>query len=113
MITPTQRATSHEPERTCVGCRERATKVELLRVTRRADADGRAIVAPDLGGTAPGRGAYLHPTMACLALAERRRAFGRALRHTEGSLSLGELRAYLGSTQVEEEHHSVISETEM
>ena len=95
MTTPTQRAMMHEPERTCIGCRERATKVELLRVTRSADAAGRMIVAPDLGGTAPGRGAYLHPTTACLALAERRRAFGRALRHTDGSLSLSELRSYL------------------
>ena len=85
----------HEPERTCIGCRERATKVELLRVTRGSDADGRAIVVPDLTGTAPGRGAYLHPSTACLAQAERRRAFGRALRHTEGSLSLSELRSYL------------------
>ncbi|MGN6160666.1 MAG: YlxR family protein [Marmoricola sp.] len=81
----------------CVGCRERATKVELLRVVRGTDADGRGIVAPDPRGTALGRGAYLHPTMACLTLAERRRAFGRALRHTEGSLSLSELRTYVAS----------------
>ncbi|MGN6720988.1 MAG: YlxR family protein [Marmoricola sp.] len=91
MITPTQ----HETTRTCVGCRERATKVELLRVVRGTDADASAAVVPDPRGTAPGRGAYLHPTLACLALAERRRAFGRALRHTEGSLSLSELRTYL------------------
>ena len=35
----------------------------------------------------PGRGAHLHPDPDCLALAERRRAFGRALR-VEGPLDL-------------------------
>jgi len=30
----------------------------------------------------PGRGAHVHPTSACLDLALRRRAFGRALRFT-------------------------------
>jgi len=34
----------------------------------------------DPGRRLPGRGAHLHPDPACFALAERRRAFGRALR---------------------------------
>jgi predicted RNA-binding protein YlxR (DUF448 family) len=37
-------------------------------------------VVPDPARRWPGRGAHLHPDPACLALAERRRAFGRALR---------------------------------
>lgn len=37
---------------------------------------------PDPSRRLPGRGAHLHPDPACLALAERRRAFGRALRIT-------------------------------
>jgi predicted RNA-binding protein YlxR (DUF448 family) len=37
-------------------------------------------VLPDRARRRPGRGAHLHPDPACLALAERRRAFGRALR---------------------------------
>jgi predicted RNA-binding protein YlxR (DUF448 family) len=37
---------------------------------------------PDPGRRLPGRGAHLHPDPACFALAERRRAFGRALRLT-------------------------------
>jgi predicted RNA-binding protein YlxR (DUF448 family) len=37
-------------------------------------------VLPDPARRRPGRGAHLHPDPACLALAERRRAFGRALR---------------------------------
>ena len=39
----------------------------------------------------PGRGAYLHPTLNCLDLAERRRALPRALRLT-GSLDVTALR---------------------
>ncbi|MFD1658444.1 YlxR family protein [Streptomyces caeni] len=63
------------PERTCVGCRERAAKVELLRIVAVEDA-----CVPDLRGTLPGRGAYIHPAMGCLDLAVRRRALPRALR---------------------------------
>jgi predicted RNA-binding protein YlxR (DUF448 family) len=69
--------------RTCVGCRRRAAKLELLRVVaaeRGADLE----VVPDPARRAAGRGAHLHPTPDCLALALRRRAFPRALR-TQGS----------------------------
>ncbi|MFF6998071.1 YlxR family protein [Streptomyces sp. NPDC008313] len=63
------------PERTCVGCRERAAKPDLLRIVA---VGGEC--APDPRGTLPGRGAYLHPALACLDLAVRRRALPRALR---------------------------------
>ncbi len=59
------------------------------------DAHGPAVV-PDPRGTAPGRGAHLHPTTACLELAERRRAFRRSLRYEGGkALGLEALRAYV------------------
>jgi predicted RNA-binding protein YlxR (DUF448 family) len=48
---------------------------ELLRVVV---ADGALV--PDPARRLPGRGAHLHPDPACLAQAERRRAFPRALR---------------------------------
>jgi predicted RNA-binding protein YlxR (DUF448 family) len=51
-----------------------------VRVTVGSDANGRLAVVPDPQGTAPGRGAHLHPTTACYELAVRRKAFGRALR---------------------------------
>jgi predicted RNA-binding protein YlxR (DUF448 family) len=89
------------PVRTCVGCRKRATKRELLRVVAGADASGQWSVVPDPTGTAPGRGAHLHPTAECLARAERTRAFARALRHdagVRGALSLEALRQQLGQT---------------
>ncbi|MET0839588.1 MAG: YlxR family protein, partial [Marmoricola sp.] len=69
------------PVRTCIGCRGKAAKRELLRVVAGTDAEGRSwSVVPDPAGTAPGRGAHLHPTAECLARAERTRAFTRALR---------------------------------
>ncbi|MEO9324861.1 YlxR family protein [Nocardioides sp. C4-1] len=86
-----------EPVRTCVGCRRRAAKRELLRVTAGSDADGRPAAVPDPTATAPGRGAHLHPTTECFDLAVRRKAFGRALRagpHLSGA-PVGE---YLAST---------------
>ncbi len=68
----------------CVGCRKRAAKSELLRVTVGSGVHDQPVVAPDPQGTAPGRGAHLHPTAECYDLAVRRKAFGRALRVTTG-----------------------------
>ncbi|GHF73669.1 DNA-binding protein [Streptomyces mashuensis] len=77
------------PERTCVGCRERAAKGELLRTVVIEDA-----CVPDPRGTLPGRGASVHPTLVCLDLAVRRRAFPRALR-VQGPLDTAELRRFV------------------
>ncbi|WP_190140781.1 YlxR family protein [Streptomyces longispororuber] len=74
------------PERTCVGCRERAAKSELLRIVA---VEG--VCVPDPRGTLPGRGAYVHPALVCLDLAVRRRAFPRAFR-VQGPLDTAELR---------------------
>nr|WP_194949114.1 YlxR family protein [Actinomyces trachealis] len=76
-------ATSHVPERTCIGCRGRAPRTQLLRLM----ATG-GTVAVDERACTPGRGAWIHRDPTCLDLAERRRAFGRALR-VEGPLELG------------------------
>jgi predicted RNA-binding protein YlxR (DUF448 family) len=72
-VTPARR---HEPERTCVGCREKAPKRDLVRLV--AGAPGRVRVDPT--GKAPGRGAYLHRDPECLRLALRRGAIAYALR---------------------------------
>lgn len=50
-------------------------------------------MVPDVARRLEGRGAWLHPYSACLALAERRRAFGRALRYP-GPVDIGPLREH-------------------
>jgi predicted RNA-binding protein YlxR (DUF448 family) len=69
-----------------VGCRERAAQKDLLRIAVVGDE-----CVPDPRGTLPGRGAYLHPDMACFELAVRRRAFSRAFR-AQGPHGTAELR---------------------
>ncbi|MFJ1812556.1 MULTISPECIES: YlxR family protein [unclassified Streptomyces] len=85
------------PERTCLGCRQRAAKTELLRIVAIKDA-----CVPDPRGTLPGRGAYLHPAPVCLDQAVRRRAFTRALR-APGALDTKALRQYVEQTTVAEQ----------
>src|SRR5258707_2424577 len=80
------------PVRTCVGCREQAVKSSLLRLVASGDD-----VIPDPQARLPGRGAYLHPSLECLELARRRRAFPRALRAT-GPLAVTAVDSYLFST---------------
>ncbi|MER6271172.1 YlxR family protein [Streptomyces sp. 900105755] len=77
------------PERTCVGCRQRAAKTELLRIVAVEDE-----CVPDPRGTLPGRGAYVHPVQVCLDQAVRRRALPRALR-APGPLDVKALRRYV------------------
>lgn len=79
------------PVRTCIGCRQRSGKADLLRVVGsglRVEADPAAV--------RPGRGAYLHRKLECFELAERRRAFSRALR-IAGSVDLADVRATLAT----------------
>jgi len=53
-------------------------------------------VVPDLARRRPGRGAHVHLDPGCLVLAERRRAFGRALRIT-GVIDTGPLAEFVGA----------------
>ena len=97
MAVMATRAKRHVPGmpamRTCVGCKERAVKSSLLRLVTAGD-----VIQPDPRARLPGRGAYLHPSLACLDLARRRRAFPRALR-AAGQLSLEPLAEYLCGEQ--------------
>ena len=63
-----------------MGCRKRAPASELLRFVAIESGAEHYSAVPDSARRRPGRGAHLHPDQACLALAERRRVFGRALR---------------------------------
>lgn len=76
------------PVRTCVGCRVRCEDVDLLRVVV---ADG--VLIPDPRRRLPGRGAWIHPREGCIAIAEKRRAFERALRVSRG-LDVTPIRRY-------------------
>jgi len=76
-----------------VGCRVPAAKSDLLRLVVVEGA-----IVPDPRGRLPGRGASLHPDLACLELAERRRAFSRAFR-LAGPLEVRSLREWLESQQ--------------
>ncbi|HEX4728287.1 MAG TPA: YlxR family protein [Jatrophihabitans sp.] len=95
------------PIRTCIGCRQRAVVTDLLRVVvdprmrpapdrppDSARTTGPLDVLPDPRHHAPGRGAWLHPNPDCMARAERRRAFGRALR-CGAPLDVSAVRSYL------------------
>jgi predicted RNA-binding protein YlxR (DUF448 family) len=81
-----------EPARTCLGCRSRAARSVLLRVVAR---DG--VVTPDHSASLPGRGGWVHPDPACVELAIKRKAFGRALRVTT-PLDAAQLAATVGSS---------------
>jgi predicted RNA-binding protein YlxR (DUF448 family) len=74
-----------DPVRTCIGCRSRAPRSSLLRVVAQ-----QSRVVADTSAVLPGRGAWLHPRLECLRLAQRRRAFGRALR-VSGELDTSDL----------------------
>jgi predicted RNA-binding protein YlxR (DUF448 family) len=74
------------PIRTCVGCRGRAPKADLVRVVT---GPGGLRVDPD--GTAPGRGAYVHAERTCVGLASQPDRLARALRTGAGPDELGRL----------------------
>ena len=66
------------PMRQCLGCREMKPKKELVRVVRSPE----GTVSLDLKGKAPGRGAYVCRSAACLKKALRSKALDRSLQVT-------------------------------
>jgi predicted RNA-binding protein YlxR (DUF448 family) len=86
---------AHVPSRTCVGCRDTASKPELLRLVR--SSSGGIRIDPD--GRAPGRGAYVHRSDACVDQALRRGALARALRTSIGSEEARKLRGMVEGMQ--------------
>ncbi|HEV7955804.1 MAG TPA: YlxR family protein [Marisediminicola sp.] len=73
--------------RTCLGCRQRATKSSLLRLVARGDE-----VVVDHSTSLPGRGAWVHPSIDCVDTALIRKAFGRALRNPKVTIDAEALR---------------------
>ncbi|MGD8997427.1 MAG: YlxR family protein [Anaerolineae bacterium] len=64
------------PQRTCVACRARRPKRELVRVVRAPEGE----VAVDETGKRSGRGGYLCPDRSCWEVALSRGQLDRALR---------------------------------
>lgn len=52
------------------------------------------ILLPDVGRSLPGRGAWIHLSLTCYEQAQRRRAFGRALRLAR-ALDTAQVRAFV------------------
>lgn len=63
------------PMRQCLGCREMKPKRELVRVVRSPQGE----ISVDLKGKAPGRGAYVCRSQACLSQALKSKALDRNL----------------------------------
>ncbi|MDO5662596.1 MAG: YlxR family protein [Brachybacterium sp.] len=92
------RAAHHRPERTCVGCREKAPRDQLVRLVRDGSpAGGAPEVRVDPQRSAPGRGAWLHDDARCLDLALRRGGLARSFRGRVGTAHL--------ARDLEEYHH--------
>ena len=66
------------PQRQCMGCRERKSKREMIRVVRCVDSS----VNLDFSGKMNGRGAYVCPDPECLKKALRSKALDRSLEVT-------------------------------
>ncbi|MFC8524124.1 MULTISPECIES: YlxR family protein [Micrococcaceae] len=79
-------STGSQPERTCIGCRKKGPRSQLLRLV--AEGSGSTAVLVDERRRMSGRGAWLHPSQSCLALAIKRRAFGRALPGATGTAAV-------------------------
>jgi predicted RNA-binding protein YlxR (DUF448 family) len=84
-----------EPQRSCVGCGGTAGRSTLLRI---ALGPGGAVVA-DRRRRLPGRGAYVHPTSACVDRAIRRRSLARSLRSGIGPEEARKLREVVERVQ--------------
>ena len=66
------------PMRQCMGCRERLSKKELIRVVRTVE----GTVTLDFSGKLNGRGAYVCPKPECLKKAIKSKSLDRSLEVT-------------------------------
>ncbi len=85
-------STSTTRVRTCIATRTRHPEAELLRLT--ADPADSHMIVPDPRRRAPGRGAWITPTLDALDLAEKRRAIARALK-VSAPVDTSRVRAFL------------------
>jgi predicted RNA-binding protein YlxR (DUF448 family) len=87
-----------EPQRTCLVCRRKRRKAELLRIVRSPLGD----VTVDPGGGAPGRGAHVcRDEASCREAVTARGALARALRLTLDPDDLARLAREIAKESVE------------
>ena len=72
---PAQITPKKTPERKCVGCGEKKSKKELIRVVRTPDGS----IVIDRTGKISGRGAYICPSSSCFKKAVKARRFESGL----------------------------------
>ena len=65
------------PIRKCVGCDERKSKFDLIRIVHNRDDN---TITIDKKGKAPGRGAYICPDVECLKKAKKSNRIARSLK---------------------------------
>jgi len=86
----TEKRAKHVPERSCIACRRKRAKWELVRIVRTADGE----VEIDPRGKKAGRGAYLCRLQECWQEGLKRKRVERALRSHIAAQRLSELLAF-------------------
>jgi len=89
----------HLPERTCVGCRQKKPKAELLRVAR--SLAGTIDIDPE--ARTAGRGAYVCYSVECVKKARKSRGLDRTLKHAVPEMIYTALEKFIQSKRDERE----------
>ena len=76
--------------RTCVGCRQRGNRADLMRII-----NSQGFLKIDSQKSMSGRGSWLHPSSKCLEIAVERSAFARALKATMDHEKIEELANFI------------------
>nr|WP_281171245.1 YlxR family protein [Arthrobacter castelli] len=82
--------------RTCIGCRRRVARNDLLRVVA-IGKDNTRTVTVDVRRRLAGRGAWLHPDRSCLAIAVKRKAFNRAFK---SAVDVSDVQSYFNAADI-------------
>lgn len=82
------------PQRMCIATRTVCADHQLLRVVAQTTENGDVMIVPDPHRRLPGRGAWITPEVGALEIAEKRKAFSRALK-VPGNADLHLVREYL------------------
>lgn len=75
-MTELQKRTKHQPERTCIACRKKKYKWELIRIVRTPE----GVLAIDHRGKRTGRGAYLCKAKECWEVGLKKKKLENALK---------------------------------